>query len=170
MPGLSLWSCIGPKTPPGSMVTIRIRSWRPAMPSISGPRSTVASNLTVTPFVSGATNSLLIVLSSLYFEGLTAWVRGAVYCVSRWLDGVSKVSYGLLRHDLFVLAPPSKPKQADAPGGRNVYGAPPGESAPWAPSTGTCSLRPSARASRPPWRRRTDAPGYRPAGSGRASD
>ena len=59
------------KTPPGSMVTIRIRSWRPAMPSISGPRSTVASNFTVTPFVSGATCSLLIVLSSLYFQCLT---------------------------------------------------------------------------------------------------
>jgi hypothetical protein len=41
------------------------------MPSISGPRSTVASNFTVTPFVSGATCSLLIVLSSLYFQGLT---------------------------------------------------------------------------------------------------
>src|SRR5512146_1334038 len=53
------------------MVTIRIRSWRPAMPSISGPRSTVASNFTVIPFVSGATCSLLIVLSSLYFQGLT---------------------------------------------------------------------------------------------------
>src|SRR5512144_2148153 len=63
------------------MVTIRIRSWRPAMPSISWPRSTVASNFTVTPFVSGATCSLLIVLSSLYLEGLTAWVRNAVYCV-----------------------------------------------------------------------------------------
>src|SRR5690348_17860676 len=50
------------------MVTIRIRSWRPAMPSISGPRSTVASNCTVTPFVSGATCSLLIGLSSLYFR------------------------------------------------------------------------------------------------------
>jgi CBS-domain-containing membrane protein len=52
------------------MVTMRIRSWRPAMPSISGPRSTVASNFTVTPFVSGATCWLLIVLS-LYFQGLT---------------------------------------------------------------------------------------------------
>src|SRR5271157_4386246 len=61
-------------TPPGSMVTIRIRSWRPAMPSISGPRSTVASNFTVTPFVSGATCSLLIVLSSLYFHGLTLYL------------------------------------------------------------------------------------------------
>src|SRR5512141_1078611 len=71
MPGLPLWSCTGPNTPPGSMVTIRIRSWRPAMPSISGPRSTVASNFTVTPFVSGATCSLLIVLSSLYFQVLT---------------------------------------------------------------------------------------------------
>jgi len=35
-------------------------------------KSTVASNFTVTPFVSGATCSLLIVLSSLYFQGLTA--------------------------------------------------------------------------------------------------
>src|SRR5207247_6624770 len=34
---------------------------------------------------------------------------------------------------------PFKQKQADAPGGRNVSGAPPWESAPWAPSTGTCS-------------------------------
>src|SRR5574342_1258136 len=41
------------------------------MPSISGPRSTAASNFTVTPFVSGATCSLLIVLSSLYFQGPT---------------------------------------------------------------------------------------------------
>jgi hypothetical protein len=63
----------------------------------------------------------------------------------------------------------SPPKQADAPAGRNVSGAPPGESAPWAPSTGTCSLRPSAPASRPPWRRRKDVPGYHPVGSVRAS-
>src|SRR5258706_11107712 len=34
------------------------------MPSISGPRSTAASNFTVTPFVSGATCSLPIVLLS----------------------------------------------------------------------------------------------------------
>src|SRR4051794_33132002 len=34
------------------------------MPSISGPRSTVASNSTVTPFVPDAACSLLIVLSS----------------------------------------------------------------------------------------------------------
>src|SRR5215218_1092191 len=65
IPGRSLWSCIGPKTPPGSMVTIRIRSWRPAMPSISGPRSTVASTSVVTPLVSGAAGSSLIVRSSL---------------------------------------------------------------------------------------------------------
>ncbi len=57
------------ETPPGSIVTIRIRSWRPAMPSISGPRSTVASNCAVTPFVSGAARSLLIVLSSLVLPG-----------------------------------------------------------------------------------------------------
>ena len=44
------------------------RSWRPAMPSISGPRSTVAGNFTVTPSVSGATCSLLMVLSSLHFQ------------------------------------------------------------------------------------------------------
>src|SRR6516164_6273509 len=42
---------------------MRIRSWRPAMPSISGPRSTVASSSAVTPFVSGAACSSLIVLS-----------------------------------------------------------------------------------------------------------
>src|SRR5512141_635922 len=42
------------------MVTMRIRSCRPAMPSISGPRSTVASNSTLTPFVSGAAFSSLI--------------------------------------------------------------------------------------------------------------
>ena len=53
----------GPKTPPGAMFTIRIRSWRPAIPSISGPRSTDASKLTVTPFVSGARCSLLMVRS-----------------------------------------------------------------------------------------------------------
>src|SRR4051794_27233257 len=48
------------------MVTIRIRSSRPAMPSISGPRSTVARTSAVTPFVSGAACSLLIALSSRY--------------------------------------------------------------------------------------------------------
>jgi hypothetical protein len=57
------------------MVTIRIRSWRPAIPSISGPRSTAASNFTVTPFVSGATCSLLIALSSLHFQGLTEIIQ-----------------------------------------------------------------------------------------------
>src|SRR5262245_29858111 len=61
---------MGPRTLPGSNVNIRIRSWRPAMPSISGPRSTVASNFTATPFVSGATCSLLMVLSCLSFQGL----------------------------------------------------------------------------------------------------
>src|SRR2546425_7323548 len=64
---------------------------------------------------------------------------------------------------LVVLTPPSKLKQADALGGRNVSGAPPGESAPSAPSTGTCLLLPSVRASPPPWRRRTDAARYHPA-------
>src|SRR5712672_2161753 len=34
-------------------------------------------------------------------------------------------------------------QQADAPEGRSGSDAPPMESAPWAPSTGTCSLRPS---------------------------
>src|SRR6266850_1382630 len=58
---------------------------------------------------------------------------------------------------------------AGARGGRNVSGAPPAESAPSAPSTGTCSLLPSARASRTPWQQRTDAAGYHPAGSVRAS-
>jgi len=57
-----------PKTPPGSMVTLRIRSWRRSMPSISGPRSTVPSTSTATPFVSGAACSLLIVLSPLYVQ------------------------------------------------------------------------------------------------------
>jgi hypothetical protein len=66
-------------------------------------------------------------------------------------------------------APQTKPKQIDALEGRNVFGAPPGESAPWALSRGTCSLRPSARASRPPWRRSMDARGYHPAGSVQAS-
>ena len=68
-----------------------------------------------------------------------------------------------------VWTPPSTQKRADVPEGRNVSGEPPGEFAPWAPSTGTCSLRPSARASRTPWRRRTDAPRNHPAGSVRAS-
>src|SRR5574337_1420819 len=63
MPGLSTWLWTGPNTPPGSIVTMRIRIWRPAMPSLSGPRSTVDSNFTVTPFVSGAAFSLLIVAS-----------------------------------------------------------------------------------------------------------
>src|ERR1051326_5170860 len=56
--------------PPGWMVNIRIRSWRPAMPLISGPRSTVASTSDVTPVVSGATCSLLIVLFSLCIHSL----------------------------------------------------------------------------------------------------
>src|SRR5437660_8371780 len=64
---------------------------------------------------------------------------------------------------------PSKQTQAGVPEGRNVSGAPPRESAPWAPSTGTCSLRPSARASRTPWRRRMDATGRHRAGPGLAS-
>ena len=63
----------------------------------------------------------------------------------------------------------SKQKQGDVPAGTNGSGAPPGESAPWAPSTGTCSLRTSAPASRHPSRRRTDVPEYRPAAPARAS-
>jgi len=55
----------------GSIVTMRIRTWRPTMPSISGPRSTVASNFTVIPFVSGATCPLLILLSCLSLHDLT---------------------------------------------------------------------------------------------------
>jgi hypothetical protein len=39
------------------------------MPSISGPRSTVASNSVVTPLVSGAARSSLIVVSSLLVGG-----------------------------------------------------------------------------------------------------
>ena len=64
---------------------------------------------------------------------------------------------------------PSKRRQADAPAGTSVRGAPPGESAPWVPSTDRCSPRTSARASRFPWRRRRGAPGRRPAGPVRAS-
>src|SRR5579863_8252644 len=63
---------------------------------------------------------------------------------------------------------PSNQTQGDVPGGRNVSGAPPGGSAPWAPSTGKCSLRRLARASRPPWRRRKDAAEYHPEESARA--
>src|SRR5205814_10203653 len=44
----------------------------------------------------------------------------------------------------------SKPWQADAPAGTTVSGGPPAGSAPWALSTGTCSLQPSAQASPPP--------------------
>ena len=40
-----------------------------------------------------------------------------------------------------IVRVPSKQK-SDAPGGRNVFGEPPGKSAPWAPSTETYSLRP----------------------------
>src|SRR5262245_57097882 len=54
---------------------------------------------------------------------------------------------------------------ADAPGERIRSGALPGESVPWAPSTGRCSLPLSARASRPPLQPRTDAQECRPAGS-----
>src|SRR6476660_3912722 len=53
VPGRPRWSCTGPKTPPGSMVTLRVRSWYPSKPSTSGPRSTVAHSSTVTPVVSG---------------------------------------------------------------------------------------------------------------------
>src|SRR5438093_7962756 len=64
---------------------------------------------------------------------------------------------------------PFRNKQVDATEERNVSGAPPKESALWALSTDTCSLQPSAQASRLPWQRRMDAPGHRPAGSVRAS-
>ena len=49
---------------------LRIRSWRPAIPSISGPRSTVASNLTVTPCFAGPACSWFILLSSPDLSGL----------------------------------------------------------------------------------------------------
>src|ERR1039457_1560387 len=77
------------------MVTIRIRSWRPAMPSISGPRSTVASNFTVTPFVSGATCSLLIVLSSRYFHGPTCYYSDHVKASNHRASCCSKYSTDL---------------------------------------------------------------------------
>ena len=48
-----------------SIVTRRIRSTRPAMPSISGPRSTVARSSTATPLVSGARSSSFIELSAI---------------------------------------------------------------------------------------------------------
>ena len=67
MPGLSLWSWIGPKTAPGSKVNIRIRSCRPVIPSISGPRSTVVSSSDNTPLVSGAA-SVLIVYTSVHLR------------------------------------------------------------------------------------------------------
>lgn len=60
MPGRSSWSCSRPKTAPDSKVNMCIRSWRPTMPSISGPRSTVAISSAVTPLVSGTASSLLI--------------------------------------------------------------------------------------------------------------
>ena len=48
------------------------------MPSISGPRSTVASSLTVTPFVSGPVCLSLIVLSLLQTQPLTfRYIGGA---------------------------------------------------------------------------------------------
>src|SRR5689334_546146 len=52
-----------------------MRSWRPAMPSISGPRSTVARSFDVTPFVSGAARSLLVMLSSME-RGLRSSIPG----------------------------------------------------------------------------------------------
>ena len=81
MPGLSLWSWMGPKTPPGSMVTMRIRSWRPAMPSISGPRSSADNSLTVTPLVSGPVCSFFTYASFLIF--LPPMVRCQQRFVSR---------------------------------------------------------------------------------------
>src|SRR5690348_15712944 len=48
--------------PPGSNVTMRIRSWRPAIPSISGPRSRAANSFTSTPFVAGPVLSFVILV------------------------------------------------------------------------------------------------------------
>src|SRR5262245_25520248 len=85
----------------------------------------------------------------------------------RWLNtqrsAASYAAQGQTAEQGFMQSP-SRLNRADVPGGRNVSGAPPGESAPSAPSMGTCSPPLSARASRPPWRRRTDAAGYHPAG------
>src|SRR5262249_759550 len=53
----------------------------------------------------------------------------------------------------------SKRKEAGAPVGTSVSDARPTGSAPWAPSTGTCSLQLSGRASRLPWQPRRDVPG-----------
>ncbi len=49
-----------PESVPGSIVTSRIRSSRPSMPSISGPRSIAASSFTVTPRESGTFRSSVI--------------------------------------------------------------------------------------------------------------
>src|ERR1039457_7018509 len=57
------------------MVTIRIRSWRPAIPSISGPRSTVPSSFTVTPFVSSAIGEER--LANQHPRAATAWLGSA---------------------------------------------------------------------------------------------
>jgi hypothetical protein len=91
-----------------SMVTIRIRSWRPAMPSISGPRSTVARNSTPTPFVSGGARSLLIVVSSLYFQGLTFDLQ----------PGRAD-----LRHPLILRSPPTPTPRPSAAPSKNPTGS-----------------------------------------------
>src|SRR5919205_1830559 len=85
------------------MVTIRIRSWRPAMPSISGPRATVASNSTVTPFVSGAACSLLIALSSPYFRGLRRFSRS--FSQGWSVAAVASVAVGVDRGDRVQRSP-----------------------------------------------------------------
>jgi feruloyl esterase len=66
---------------------------------------------------------------------------------ARYTGSGSTDDAGNFRCELTI---PAKQPQADAPEGRNGSGAPPEESAPSVPSTGTRSLRPSARASRLP--------------------
>jgi hypothetical protein len=58
-------------------------------------------------------------------------------------------------------SPSIQHQPGDAHEGRSGSGARQGESVPSAPSTGTCSLRRSVRASQPPWRQRTDGSGRR---------
>src|SRR6185437_692695 len=67
---------------------MRMRSWRPAMPSISGPRSTAASNVTSTPFVSGAPCSLLIALPARCLLSDRAMVGPGEVCPGRSCDRI----------------------------------------------------------------------------------
>src|SRR5436190_5573510 len=67
MPGLSLWSWIGPKTPPGSMVTYAFEVGAASCRRSQG-QGQVLQVPPATPLVSGAACSSLIVLSSLYFR------------------------------------------------------------------------------------------------------